>query len=169
MKPIDKPTPAGLREALNRIRQEPDPLAARLLIQHVHQRLQRQDPLDPEALAYLQLAFGRLAEAGMDPAAALGLGSPQPSQSSGTAGLREQGIALIVEYQQRFDPYRGARKRAYLIAAERFGISGRHAADIHAAQQAWLNGLSDEELRHRLAMLQAGGAPATAAVRDADR
>ncbi len=75
-------------------------------------------------------------------------------ESAKRDSLREQWVALTVEYQHRFDPYRGARKRAYLIAAERCGVSAESAKDIHAGRQGWLGSLSDDDLRERLEKLQ---------------
>ena len=68
--------------------------------------------------------------------------------------ILEQRVALTVEYQHRFDPYRGARKRAYLIAAERCGVSAERAREMHADRQAWLESLSDADLKERLETLQ---------------
>jgi hypothetical protein len=78
-------------------------------------------------------------------------GPPEPANRE---TFLEQWVALTVEYQHRFDPYRGARKRAYLIAAERCGVSPESAKDIHAGRQGWLGSLSDADLRERLEKLQ---------------
>jgi hypothetical protein len=68
--------------------------------------------------------------------------------------LLNQLVALTVEHQHRFDPYRGAQKRAYLMAAERFGVTNERAKCIHADHRVWLSGLSDDALRKRLETLQ---------------
>jgi len=84
---------------------------------------------------------------------AKGLQAEGLTQSANTESQLEQRVALTVEYQHRFDPYRGARKRAYLIAAERCGVSGERAKAIHAGCQSWLSDLSDADLKDRLETL----------------
>jgi hypothetical protein len=79
---------------------------------------------------------------------------PAPTRLADTNTLLDQAIALTVEYQHRFDPYRGASKRAYLIAAERFGVTRQRVQDVHAGCQDWLASLTDDDLRDQLEVLQ---------------
>ena len=80
---------------------------------------------------------------------------PGQSRRADTDTLLDKLIALTVEYQHRFDPYRGARKRAYLIAADRFGVTRQRVQDVHAGSQEWLESLADDDLRDQLQTLQA--------------
>jgi hypothetical protein len=73
-----------------------------------------------------------------------------PTRLADTNTQFDQAIALTVEYQHRFDPYRGARKRAYLIAAERFGVTRQRVQDVHAGCQDWLASLTDDDLKEQL-------------------
>jgi len=99
-------------------------------------------------------AAGFTLEAAQSPCRGV-LDVPLPAQQAecSQASVLEQRVALTVEYQHRFDPYRGARKRAYLIAAERCGVSAERARQMHADRQAWLENLSDADLRERLEAL----------------
>jgi hypothetical protein len=80
---------------------------------------------------------------------------PGPNRLVATDTLIDQVIALTVEYQHRFDPYRGASKRAYLMAAERFGVTRQRAQETHAGRQDWLASLTDDGLKDQLQALQA--------------
>ena len=80
---------------------------------------------------------------------------PGQSRRADTDTLLDKVIALTVEYQHRFDPYRGARKRSFLIAAERFGVTRQRVQDVHADCQVWLASLADDDLKDQLQSLQA--------------
>ena len=80
---------------------------------------------------------------------------PGESRRADKDTLLDKLIALTVEYQHRFDPYRGARKRAYLIAADRFGVTRQRVQDVHAGCQEWLASLADDDLKDQLQTLQA--------------
>lgn len=77
-----------------------------------------------------------------------------PTRLADTNTLLDQAIALTVEYQHRFDPYRGASKRAYLIAAQHFSVTRQRAQETHAGRQDWLASLTDDDLRDQLQSLQ---------------
>ena len=80
---------------------------------------------------------------------------PGQRRRADTDTLLDKVVALTVEYQCRFDPYRGARKRAYLIAAERLGLTRQRAQEVHADRQEWLASLADDDLKDQLQSLQA--------------
>lgn len=141
-----------MRQTLSRWSQGLDAGAGRQLIGYFHRQMQQSDYNPELLLQFIGEAFERMVAEGMTADQAFRLNHPEPESSPHESlSPQDRAIALTVEHQKRFDPYRGALKRAYVIAADNFGVTSTRARDIHAASADWLATLSDQDIRAGLA------------------
>ena len=144
-----------IRETMTRWSQGLDSGAGRQLIGYFHRQMEQPEH-DPELLLeFIGHVFRRMVVEGMTADQAFGLNDPEPEAPLHTdISPEHRAIALTIEHQKRFDPYRGALKRAYVIAADSFGVTSARARDIHTAGADWLATLSDKEIREALLLLK---------------
>lgn len=143
---------ADMPETLTRWSQGLDAGAGRQLIGYFHRQMQQPDYNPELLLQFIGQAFRRMIAEGMTADQAFRLNHPEPeTPTPDSISPQDRAIALTIEHQKRFDPYRGALKRAYVIAADNFGVTSTRARDIHAANADWLATLSDQDIRAGLA------------------